>query len=79
MPTTPLHKVRSDALELPEQQRAELAHDLIASLDGAAEPGSESAWDDELNRRADAVASGQAHLVDRAEFSRRMRERLSRL
>ncbi len=79
MPTTPLHKVRSDALELPEQQRAELAHDLIVSLDGAADPGAASAWDDELLRRADTVASGQAPLVDRAEFTRRMRERLSRL
>jgi putative addiction module component (TIGR02574 family) len=74
-----LHNVRSDALELPEQERAALAHDLIASLDGAAELDATSAWESELVRRADAVASGHADVLDRSEFSRRMRERLSRL
>jgi hypothetical protein len=79
MASTPLHKVRSDAWELPERQRAELAHDLIASLDGHADPGAVAAWDDEIARRADAFIAGHAESVDRAEFSRRMRERLSRL
>lgn len=79
MANTPLHKVRSDALELPEQQRAELARDLIASLDGRADPGAATAWGEEIVRRADAVISGHADVLDRAEFSKRMRERLSRL
>ena len=77
MADTPLHKVRSDALELPEPQRAELAHDLIASLDGHADPGAATAWDDEIVRRVDAFVAGRAASIDRAEFSRRMRERLS--
>jgi putative addiction module component (TIGR02574 family) len=74
-----LHNVRSDALELPEQERAALAHDLIASLDGAAELDAPSAWESELVRRAEALTSGRADVIDRFEFSRRMRERLSRL
>jgi hypothetical protein len=38
-----------------------------------------AAWDDDIARRADALIAGHAESVDRAEFSRRMRERLSRL
>jgi putative addiction module component (TIGR02574 family) len=79
MANTPLHKLRSDALELPDQQRAELAHDLIASLDGRPDPGGATAWDDELVRRAEALEAGHAAALDRVEFSKRMRERLSRL
>jgi putative addiction module component (TIGR02574 family) len=79
MASTPLNKLRSDALELPDAQRAELAHDLIASLDGRPESNAATAWDDEIVRRAEALQSGQYVAIDRAEFSRRIRERLSRL
>lgn len=79
MANTPLHKVRLDALELPDQQRAELAHDLISSLDGPADAGAAAAWDDEILRRAEGVASGNGVMLDRDESSRRIRERLSRL
>ena len=50
MPTE-THRLLSDALLLPEKDRAELASLIIASLDGPAEPGAEGAWAAEIARR----------------------------
>jgi putative addiction module component (TIGR02574 family) len=47
-----------DALELPVAERAELAADLLASLDGESDPDVDAAWAAEIERRArDAHAS----------------------
>lgn len=73
-----LEKIRSEALSLPESDRAELAHSLVISLDGVADADAASAWDVEILRRLAEVDSGIANLVDRDEFRRRMRARLSR-
>lgn len=74
-----LEKLRREALELPAAERAELAHDLVVSLDGPADPRAAQEWEAEFLRRMDEIESGTAKLVDRKEFARRMRERLSRL
>ena len=51
-------KVLHDALELTVLERAELAVDLLASLDEAADADVQSAWAAELERRArEAVAN----------------------
>ena len=73
-----LEKVRSEALSLPESERAELAHNLVASLDGPADPDAEKAWDSEILRRLAEIDSGTAKLIDREELRRRMRARMSR-
>jgi toxin ParE1/3/4 len=43
--------VLADALRLDDEARAELAAELLASLDGPADPDAESAWDAEIERR----------------------------
>jgi putative addiction module component (TIGR02574 family) len=73
-----LERVRSEALDLPESERAELAQNLVASLDGPTEPDAEKAWDAEILRRLAEIDAGTAKLIDRQEFSRRMRDRMSR-
>ena len=73
-----LEKIRSEALNLSESERAELAHNLVASLDGPSEPDAEKAWDAEILRRLAEIESGTADLIDREEFGRRMRARISR-
>jgi putative addiction module component (TIGR02574 family) len=78
MDSPTLEKVRSEALSLSEAERAELAHNLVASLDGPADPDVETAWDAEILRRLAEIDSGTANLIDREEFSRRMRARMSR-
>lgn len=71
-------KVRADALSLPTQERARLAHDLIASLDDALDPGAAEAWVAELERRAREVESDAAPLEDwaavRARWAARWRK-----
>lgn len=73
-----LEKVRSEALNLPESERAELAYNLVASLDGPADEDVEKAWDAEVMRRLAEIDSGTANLVDREELRRRMRDRMKR-
>jgi putative addiction module component (TIGR02574 family) len=72
-----LEQLRSQALELPETERAELAHDLVASLDGPPDVDASAEWEKELLRRLDQVEEGSATTVDRAEFTQTMRARLS--
>jgi len=78
MGNTALEKVRSEALNLSEAERAELAYNLVVSLDGPPDPDAEKAWDMEIMRRLSEIDSGTANLVDRKEFHRRMRARLNR-
>ncbi|MBA3492987.1 MAG: addiction module protein [Gammaproteobacteria bacterium] len=77
MRSAALEKLRSEALNLSEAERAELAHELVASLDGTIDSDAEEAWDAEIVRRLAEIDSGTAVLVDREEFRRRMRARIS--
>lgn len=70
-----VEKVRSEALSLSEVERAELAHNLVASLDGPADPDVETAWDTEILRRLAEIDSGTANLIDREKFRQRMSTR----
>ena len=76
MSTERLRRLRSEMLALSEAERAELAHDLIQSLDEPRDDGVEDAWDREISRRIGEIDAGQAELVDRAEFRRRIRKKL---
>ena len=48
------------ALRLPVQERAKLAVELIASVDGEADANAEAAWAKEIERRAENVLSGRS-------------------
>ena len=63
-------------MNLPDEERAELAHDLIASLDAPADPDAADAWDAEISRRLAEIHAGTAKLVDRAELRRLMQQRI---
>ena len=75
MATEALERIRTEVLELTEAERAELAHDLIASLDEPRESGVEDAWDREILHRISLIDSGQAKLLDREEFRQKIRAR----
>jgi len=70
-----LDRIRSEVLALTEAERAELAHDLLASLDEPRDAGVEEAWEREILHRISLIDSGQAKLLDREDFRQRMRER----
>lgn len=72
-----LEKVRSEALSLSETERAELAHELMMSLDAPAEDDAAEAWEREILRRLAEVDAGTAKLVNREELRRRMRGRIA--
>jgi putative addiction module component (TIGR02574 family) len=74
--STNLDRVRSEALQLSEIDRAELARDLVRSLD--APEDANKAWEREISQRLSAIDAGTAALIDRDEFRRRIQSRLTR-
>ncbi|MCG2588829.1 addiction module protein [Rhodohalobacter sulfatireducens] len=53
-------KIRKQALELSHQERAELAHMLIDSLQSEKEFNSEEAWSKELKKRIDRYEQSES-------------------
>ena len=54
MVTKAANEVLTDALALTPEERMDLAAELLASVDGPADPDWEQAWQVELDRRAAA-------------------------
>ena len=61
------------ALSLPENERAELASNLIASLDTNVDPDTDAAWQEEVARRAREVSSGKVTTVSWDQVQRNAR------
>jgi len=51
------------ALALPEQERAELAGNLLDSLDATVDEDADAAWQKEIARRLEEVKSGRVKTV----------------
>lgn len=64
--------VLADALRLEPDARAEVAAELLASLDGPADPGAEAAWDAEIASRIQAIEAGTIRLEPWSEVKRRI-------
>jgi putative addiction module component (TIGR02574 family) len=62
----------ADALRLSPEVRAELAAELLASLDGPADPDAEAAWASEVERRVDAIEAGTGALEPWEDAKRRI-------
>ena len=62
----------ADALRLSREVRAELAAELLASLDGPADPDAEAAWAAEIERRVDAIEAGTLTLEPWEDVKRRI-------
>ena len=61
-----------DALQLQTAERAELAAELIASLDGPADSDVAAAWAAELERRVAALDAGALKLEPWEDVKRRI-------
>jgi putative addiction module component (TIGR02574 family) len=66
----------ADALRLDDEARAELAAELLASLDGPADPDAESAWDAEIERRIAAIEAGTISLEPWEQVRRRIEKEI---
>jgi putative addiction module component (TIGR02574 family) len=62
----------AEVLELPEPARAELAAQILESLDGPPDTDVDEAWAFEIERRCAAVDSGEAATSDWTELRRRV-------
>lgn len=78
MPSNALKRALDLALELPVRERAELAQDVLASLDGEADPDCTQAWDSEIAGRLDKLKTGQSKRVAPEDVLRRIDDRLRR-
>ena len=73
-----IDRLRAEALDLPQTDRAELALALVASLDGPSDSDVTETWDAEIQRRLDQIDAGTAKLIDRDAFRQRMRKHIAR-
>jgi putative addiction module component (TIGR02574 family) len=64
--------VLAEALRLDEHARAELAAELLASLDGPADSDAEAEWAAEIERRVASIESGNAILESWDDVRRRI-------
>jgi len=54
-----VEEIAQDAKWLPRQQRAQLAHLLIVSLDDESDEGVEDLWATEVDRRSEDIRTGR--------------------
>lgn len=67
------------ALRLPIPERATLAVELFASLDGDPDPDADEMWAAEIQRRTDDVGRGSVKLVPGEAVMKRLRARTGRV
>jgi putative addiction module component (TIGR02574 family) len=76
MTTAQLETVRNEALALSETERARLASDLVASLDGPADPDLADAWDLEICRRINEIEANPAMTLEPEQVLAQARQRI---
>jgi putative addiction module component (TIGR02574 family) len=67
-------KVLEDAMALSPDERAALARELLASLDGEHDPGVDEAWAAEITRRAERFRAGESKGIPWEEVKASLRE-----
>lgn len=70
----PMTLVLADALRLNDEARAELAGELLASLEGPADPDAEDAWAAEIERRISAIEAGEVSLESWEQIRHRIEQ-----
>ncbi len=76
-----IEELEAQALKLTPQERSELAHRLIVSLDGEPEDTPEAiakAWDEEIARRMADMEAGRTEWIPADQVMREVRERIRR-
>jgi len=71
-----LDELKAEALRLTPEERAELASELLVSLDDLSEPEIERLWLEEAERRDAALDNGTARAIPADEVFSSARARL---
>jgi putative addiction module component (TIGR02574 family) len=66
----------AEVLALPEEDRAYLARQLIASLDDTVDPDAETQWQEVIDRRSREMAEGRVDARPEEEVIRDIRRKL---
>ncbi len=74
----PTAAVLAQALRLDVSARAELAAELLASLDGPADPDAAELWAKEIQRRVAEIEAGTVKLEPWSELKRRIEQQILR-
>ncbi len=74
---TQAEQMLQSALNLPPDDRVEIAESLILSLDEKRAAEIESAWAEEIKRRLESIDKGEVQLIPWDDMIRSMRERLN--
>ncbi len=69
-------QILTEALALPEQERLQLASEILASVEGPGDPDWDRLWLEELDRRAAAADRGELALEEWADVRKRVLARL---
>ena len=75
MMTPDLEAILNQAKSLSEPERARLAHDLLATLDGQPDADAATAWEQEVRRRLAEVEGGTANTISRDKLTDRLNNR----
>ena len=67
----------AEVLALPEQDRAFLAHQLIASLDNTVDADAETQWHEVIDRRSREMAEGRVDARPEEEVIQDIRAKLN--
>ena len=70
-------RLLDEALQLPLDERASMAALLLASMDGPADDGVETAWSAELEKRARRALAGETKGIDWEQAREQIRQRLA--
>ena len=71
--TRDAREILQKALALSDKERADVAGNLIASLDKNLDPDADALWQAEVARRWDEVRSGRAKTISLNQVKRRAR------
>ncbi len=69
-------RILDEALQLPVAERARVAAELIASIDGPPDPGAEEAWAAEVEQRARRSLVGESTSEDWGVVRQRISDKL---
>jgi putative addiction module component (TIGR02574 family) len=70
-----VEKLKAELEKLTSEERAELAHYLIHSLDAEEDADAEASWQAELDRRSAQIRSGQASGKPAPQVFQELREK----
>jgi len=72
MSTSTLDSVLAEALQMPDNDRARIAEQLISSLDDSVDPDVEALWQQEIQHRLQEIRDGSVQCIPWEDMRQRL-------